>query len=111
MIARCTPEISRLQNSLQHLRQTQDLLREDIESDPKNVDAEVKAAYEENEHVIPAQEERITILKMALTEKGIVMGKHYDSPESSISSTKAAPLPSVDSTYPDEDENGPGIHL
>ncbi|KAK1236473.1 hypothetical protein PQX77_000250 [Marasmius sp. AFHP31] len=110
MIARCTPEISRLRNSLQHLRQTQDLLREDIESDPKNVDAEVKAAFEENEQVIPAQEERITILKMALTEKGIVMGKHYDSPES-ISSAKAAPLPSVDPTYEDEDENGPGIHL
>ena len=45
-------EISRLQNSLQHLRQTQTLLREDIESDPTHVDSEVKAAFEENGQVM-----------------------------------------------------------
>ncbi|PPQ77411.1 hypothetical protein CVT25_010993 [Psilocybe cyanescens] len=65
-------EISRLQNSLQKLDETQIILKEE-QHDP-----DIKKAYEENNQVIGSQKERIAILKMALTEKGIVAGPHYD---------------------------------
>ncbi|KAI0921045.1 hypothetical protein AcV5_001237 [Taiwanofungus camphoratus] len=70
-----TEEIARLQNSLLHLGKTQDELREASASTP---DAEFTKAMEENETVIGSQEERISILRMALTEKGVRMGSHYD---------------------------------
>jgi len=72
-----TEEIARLQNSLQLLRQTQELLREHAATEPE-VDVEISKAIEENEVVIGSQEERIGILKMALSEKGIIAGSHYD---------------------------------
>ncbi|KAL0572045.1 hypothetical protein V5O48_009923, partial [Marasmius crinis-equi] len=111
-VSTITEEISRLQNSLQHLRQTQELLQEAIESDSGEGDAEVKAAFDENQQVIPAQEERITILKLALTEKGIVVGKHYDPPPP----TSAVKEGNVQSTAQSTDSNrgeddGDGIHL
>ncbi|KAJ6485156.1 hypothetical protein C8R47DRAFT_550657 [Mycena vitilis] len=75
-----TEEIARLQNSLQRLRETQDILREHVASiqTGESVDPEITSALEENETVIGSQAERISILKMALTDKGIVAGSHYD---------------------------------
>ncbi|KAH9844263.1 uncharacterized protein C8Q71DRAFT_852765 [Rhodofomes roseus] len=70
-----TEEIARLQNSLQHLRRTQNELQAASDAAP---DPEFTKAIEENDLVIGSQEERISILKMALTEKGILMGSHYD---------------------------------
>lgn len=49
----CFAEIARLQNSLQHLRQTQQGLREYLESElPGNADPEISKALEENEAVM-----------------------------------------------------------
>ncbi|OCH92950.1 hypothetical protein OBBRIDRAFT_772640 [Obba rivulosa] len=70
-----TEEIARLQNSLEHLKKTQQGLREALEA---SADPEFADAIGENEDVIGSQEERISILKMALAEKGIVIGSHYD---------------------------------
>ncbi|KAJ6539445.1 hypothetical protein B0H19DRAFT_360476 [Mycena capillaripes] len=74
-------EIARLQNSLQRLGETQDILREHVASSiqpGEEVDREITKAIEENEIVIGSQSERISILKMALADKGIVAGDHYD---------------------------------
>jgi len=68
-------EISRLNNSLEHLKKTQIELRELLASSP---DPDFEKAVEENDAVIGSQEERISILKMALTEKGITPSAHYD---------------------------------
>ncbi|KAL0949451.1 hypothetical protein HGRIS_009506 [Hohenbuehelia grisea] len=93
-----TEEIARLENSLKHLRQTQEILRESLDSsDP--ADEELSKAYEENKTVmyvpprIPkrcssppwtigsaSQEERILMLKLALSEKGVSSTAHYDAP-------------------------------
>jgi len=70
-----TEEISRLHNSLLHLRRTQAELQAAAEAEP---DPEFTKAIEENEVVIGSQEERISILRMALTERGVRMGSHYD---------------------------------
>lgn len=70
-----TEEIGRLQNSLVHLKRTQDELQMAAKADP---DPEFIKAIEENELVIGSQQERVAILKMALTERGILMGSHYD---------------------------------
>jgi len=75
-------EISRLQNSLKYLSETQEVLKAALAESP---DAEIAEAFEENQVVIGSQEERITILKMAITEKGIVPGSHYDLAPGSIS--------------------------
>ncbi|KAH9938194.1 uncharacterized protein B0H18DRAFT_1112373 [Fomitopsis serialis] len=70
-----TEEIARLQHSLQHLRRTQTELKVVSDEAP---DPEFTKAIEENDLVIGSQEERVSILKMALTEKGVLMGSHYD---------------------------------
>ncbi|KZT74345.1 hypothetical protein DAEQUDRAFT_720508 [Daedalea quercina L-15889] len=69
-----TEEMARLQNSLQHLRRTQTELRNAADAAP---DPEFTKAIEENDIVIGSQEERISILTMALTEKGVAMSSHY----------------------------------
>ncbi|KIP10721.1 hypothetical protein PHLGIDRAFT_47858, partial [Phlebiopsis gigantea 11061_1 CR5-6] len=63
-----TEEIARLQNSLAYLRSTQAQLKEVNDESP---DPEFTKAMEENDDVIGSQEERISMLKIALTEKGI----------------------------------------
>ncbi|RDB22810.1 hypothetical protein Hypma_010086 [Hypsizygus marmoreus] len=92
-VAVITEEISRLQNSLQRLKETQDHLREYVEKEaPADVDPEITKALEENEDVIGSQEERVLILKLALSEKGIHMGSHYDlGPKTDTSSVSAHP--------------------
>ncbi|KAJ7908255.1 hypothetical protein B0H13DRAFT_1474647, partial [Mycena leptocephala] len=74
-----TEEIARLQNSLQRLGETQDMLREHVASiqPGEEVDPEIAKAIEENETVIGSQSERISILKIALADKGIIAGSHY----------------------------------
>lgn len=69
-----TEEIARLQNSLAYLRSTQAQLKEVNDESP---DPEFTKAMEENDDVIGSQEERISMLKIALTEKGIPMDGHY----------------------------------
>ncbi|KAJ7498815.1 hypothetical protein FB451DRAFT_1014283 [Mycena latifolia] len=73
-----TGEIARLQNSLQRLGETQEMLRDHAASIQPDVDPEITKAIEENETVIGSQSERISILKMALADKGILAGSHYD---------------------------------
>ncbi|KDR83656.1 hypothetical protein GALMADRAFT_35827, partial [Galerina marginata CBS 339.88] len=75
-VAVITEEISRLQNSLRHLRETQTVLEQALKEEGEE-DQEIKKAFDENQIVIGSQEERISILKMALTEKGIIAGSHY----------------------------------
>ncbi|CAL1700788.1 unnamed protein product [Somion occarium] len=68
-------EISRLQNSVERLRATQKELNEAVAESP---DPDFSKAIEENDIVIGSQEERVSMLKMALTEKGIPSSPHYD---------------------------------
>ncbi|THH14674.1 hypothetical protein EW146_g5688 [Bondarzewia mesenterica] len=83
-------EIARLQNSLQHLERTQDELRQCIQ-EAAVPDADFLDAIKENQDVIGSQEERITILKMALIEKGIILpGSHHDARSQQRSSRPAA---------------------
>lgn len=71
--ATITEEIARLENSLQHLRRTQDELR--LYSD----DPELSQYLGENEEVIASQAERVDMLNIALNEKGVVAsGSHYE---------------------------------
>ncbi|KAJ3003911.1 hypothetical protein NUW54_g5063 [Trametes sanguinea] len=71
-------EITRLQNSLAHLQRTQEELQEALLATPE--DPDFAQAYEENEIVVLSQKERISILRMVLSEKGIPMSAHYDLP-------------------------------
>lgn len=90
-------EIARLQNSLKHLKQTQDELHSFAREDPE--DEDIKQAVDENESTMygqdtqlkrrglmdsarsGSQEERITMLKLALVEKGVILpSSHYTLP-------------------------------
>lgn len=54
-----SPEITRLQNSLQHLRETQTILREHVATEsPQEIDVEITKAIEENETVMYASSYR-----------------------------------------------------
>jgi len=116
-VAVITEEITRLQNSLRHLKQTQATLQEYIEFEsPADVDPEVTKALEENKTVIGSQEERILMLKLALTEKGVHYSSHFDLDSSTTITPITAPTISMQpapatttNTAPDEDEDG--IHL
>ncbi|KAG7096848.1 hypothetical protein E1B28_004256 [Marasmius oreades] len=110
-VSTITEEISRLQNSLLHLRKTQEFLREVMDSDPKEIDVEVKAALEENQQVILAQEERIMMLKLALAEKGSVMGKHYDLVPPGSSGKDGTSWQNPPEPSSEENEGDQGIHL
>ncbi|KIM46100.1 hypothetical protein M413DRAFT_441161 [Hebeloma cylindrosporum] len=113
-VAVITEEMSRLQNSLERLRETQKILQEAI-SDPGEPDPEIKLAFEENQVVIGSQEERISMLKMALLEKGIVAGSHYGLTESLstnpspnlLTTTPTSSLNLGDQANPDDE----GLHL
>ncbi|KAH9077340.1 hypothetical protein EDB83DRAFT_2349561 [Lactarius deliciosus] len=72
-VATITEEITRLQNSLRHLNRTQDELRAYSDG------PELAQVLRENEAVIASQEERVSMLNMALIEKGVVTsGSHYE---------------------------------
>ncbi|KZT20403.1 hypothetical protein NEOLEDRAFT_1245278, partial [Neolentinus lepideus HHB14362 ss-1] len=72
-----TEEIARLQNSLNYLQRTQDELKEHLTGSSEE-DAVLEEAYTDNSKVIASQKERITILKMALSNKGMPYSNHYD---------------------------------
>ncbi|KAI0750725.1 hypothetical protein C8Q80DRAFT_1153627 [Daedaleopsis nitida] len=63
-----TEEIARLQNSIAHLRRTQDELKDALATSPD--DPDLTQAFEENDVVIGSQNERISMLQMVLAEKG-----------------------------------------
>ncbi|EGO01886.1 hypothetical protein SERLA73DRAFT_166398 [Serpula lacrymans var. lacrymans S7.3] len=76
-----TEEIARLENSLLHLGQTQEELREYTKGPPpSSQDPDILQAIEENEITIGSQQERVLMLKLALTHKGVPesSGAHYD---------------------------------
>ncbi|EKM80122.1 hypothetical protein AGABI1DRAFT_127801 [Agaricus bisporus var. burnettii JB137-S8] len=114
-------EIARLQNSLKHLRETQTLLREfQSQEAPGTADPEVQKALEENEVVIGSQTERITILRMALAEKGVGDGRHYDASRTSPTGSEESITEQRDSSIQTQatdterqtgPEDGGGIHL
>ncbi|GLB33900.1 hypothetical protein LshimejAT787_0107840 [Lyophyllum shimeji] len=115
-----TEEITRLQNSLRHLKQTQAALQEYIEAEtPANADPELTKALEENKTVIGSQEERVFMLKLALTEKGIPYNSHLDLDSNAATtptplppaSVQPAPAIAADTSQPALDEEEGGIHL
>ncbi|KIJ70036.1 hypothetical protein HYDPIDRAFT_104717 [Hydnomerulius pinastri MD-312] len=66
-------EIVRLQNSLSHLKRTQDELKEYVrELAPGEEDPDINQAIKENEITIASQDERIFMLKLALSHHGLV---------------------------------------
>ncbi|KAG2362569.1 hypothetical protein BDR07DRAFT_1333003 [Suillus spraguei] len=69
-------EISRLQNSISHLRRTQEELQEYPE------DPDIAQAIKENNETLAAQDERIFMLRLALTQRGAsnATSAHYDLP-------------------------------
>jgi len=133
-------EITRLQNSLQHLKRTQDELRQHVAS-TSSPDADFIEATAENEDVMyvcflalmtldslrlgrrmlcrGSQEERVMILKLALAHKGVSMNSgHYDLiPQSSPSGPSATGAATRESQStqaydpPDGTEDEEGIHL
>ncbi|KAF8974475.1 hypothetical protein BDZ97DRAFT_26214 [Flammula alnicola] len=111
-VAVITEEIARLQNSLAHLKKTQDILQADL-NEPGESDPEITKALEENTAVIGSQEERISILKMALTEKGIVAGSHYDpiAAPQSTRSTQPATVAAPSMTTLNNDTEDEGVYL
>ncbi|KAJ7638911.1 hypothetical protein FB45DRAFT_1055121 [Roridomyces roridus] len=102
-----TEEITRLQNSLQRLDETQKMLREyvaSIKAGEAPADPEITKALEENVAVIGSQTERISILKMALADIGIIAGSHYDlAPPASTTPAAAETRPPAPTT---EDDDG-----
>ncbi|KAF8484924.1 hypothetical protein DFH94DRAFT_717006 [Russula ochroleuca] len=105
--ATITEEISRLQNSLQHLRRTQDELRSHSD------DPELSLALQENEAVIASQAERISMLNIALNEKGVVAsGDHYEPTQTSAATSRQPPAPPSDTVIDDSNEaNDGGVML
>ena len=114
-------EISRLQNSLVHLKETQKQLREYILDSP---DPDISQAIEENVEVMyelrslnlcvllsplysASQEERIIMLKLALTHKGVPAGSHLAEPISRDVETSTVPP----ETVTDTDSSVGGVYL
>ncbi|KAG1816324.1 uncharacterized protein BJ212DRAFT_1354137 [Suillus subaureus] len=69
-------EIGRLQNSISHLKRTQEELQEYAE------DPDIAQAIKENNQTLASQDERIFMLKLALTQHGAsnATSAHYDLP-------------------------------
>lgn len=99
-------EIARLQNSLQHLKRTQDELQAFVDDSEK--DPDIVQALEENRTVIGSQEERIDMLKMALSHKGVHtgVGSHYE-----LSNDQALVMTPVLSTVPTQESTTSQPHI
>jgi len=67
-----TDEITRLQNSLKHLKRTQDELRAYSDG------PELAEVLRENDAVIASQEERVYMLNMTLIEKGVISSSGHN---------------------------------
>lgn len=98
-----TEEIARLQNSISHLKDTQQSLQTYLSTED---DAELATALKENEVVIASQQERITILQFALRGKGVIGNEHYSLPTQQPSS-RTEP----DESTPTENREDGGIDL
>ncbi|KIM90879.1 hypothetical protein PILCRDRAFT_811373 [Piloderma croceum F 1598] len=86
-VAVLSEEITRLQNSLQHLKGTQEELRQHVATS-SSPDPDFIEAILENEEVIGSQEERVVILRLALAHKGASTNSgHYDLTPSRSSAT------------------------
>ncbi|CUA70065.1 hypothetical protein RSOLAG22IIIB_00411 [Rhizoctonia solani] len=85
-------EITRLQNSLRVLTETQKQLQDAISSEP-TPDADLQQAFQENLEVIGSQEERIVMLRKALEAQGaaIADNPHYQVQSQPVSSLATAP--------------------
>ncbi|KIJ20238.1 hypothetical protein PAXINDRAFT_166346 [Paxillus involutus ATCC 200175] len=85
-------EIARLRNSLLHLKRTQEELQEySRELAPSEEDPDVCQAMKENEITIASQDERIFIIKLALTHHGHSVGSG-DTSEPHLSPGSSASL-------------------
>ncbi|CAK5275529.1 unnamed protein product, partial [Mycena citricolor] len=97
-----TNEIGRLELSLARLRETQDILREYIDSTTPSDESQ---AFTENEETIGSQTERVEMLKLALVMKGISLD-HY----TSKTTKPLVPPPQPQSSAEGDDGNG-GVDL
>jgi len=106
-VAIISEEITRLQNSLQHLKRTQEELREHVATSSP-LDPDFVEAIAENEDVIGSQEERVMILKLALAHKGAstISGHYYLTPSESTTDNQSARLNGDVSIEGEE-----GVHL
>jgi len=73
-----------------------------------NPDPEFMTAIQENKDVIDSLEERVTILKFVLAQKGVLYNSHYDPVPPEPQST--SPRPSTEPTI-DQPDEGEGVHL
>ncbi|TDL29555.1 hypothetical protein BD410DRAFT_779995 [Rickenella mellea] len=115
-----TQEISRLQNSLAHLNETQRQLSAYI-SASATPDEDLQDAFRENEEVISAQGERIEMLKMALEHQGANLSSgHYDISPHPINdvrraersdSVQRAPSPPPNNEVQGSEDDSGGIYL
>ncbi|KAF8315646.1 hypothetical protein DL93DRAFT_2135698 [Clavulina sp. PMI_390] len=122
-----TAEIARLQNSLQHLEETQTILKEHTATDP---DPELIEALRDNNVVMcvrlfrvsrASQTERVSILRKALEMKGVVSASnpHYDlapqatpSPSTAIpASAGTVPSAQTNSSHNDSIDEDGGVFL
>ncbi|KAJ3799092.1 hypothetical protein GGU11DRAFT_680237 [Lentinula aff. detonsa] len=124
-VSTLSEEITRLQYSIKRLRETQEALKGLIDEavSPETADAEIVQAFKENQDVMclddnrcrGSQEERILILKLALADKGISTGSHYDVDTGTSKVVKAPPHDPNGEEHDDpgsivEDDSG-GFHL
>ncbi|TCD68193.1 hypothetical protein EIP91_011365 [Steccherinum ochraceum] len=87
-----TEEIARLEHSINHLERTQTELSEFLANEPD--DEDFSQAFAENRDVIGSQKERIAMLRLALSEKGIPTNNpHY---EPALPTSTSQPTPSTD---------------
>ncbi|KAI6130450.1 hypothetical protein EDD16DRAFT_1823126 [Pisolithus croceorrhizus] len=95
-------EIGRLQNSIAHLQRTQNELRDYTE------DSDVRQAIEENK--VTMRDERIFMLKLALTHHGIYQG---GSPSNAAASSSWENTSELNSTFAKRNdiEGDSGIYL
>ncbi|KAH9977948.1 hypothetical protein BGW80DRAFT_1456085 [Lactifluus volemus] len=106
-----TTQIARLQNSLRHLKRTQDELSAHSEHDDDH-DAELTLALKENEAVIASQEERVDMLNLALVEKGVITSSSHYGPAQNSASVAPQPQPpalpseATMDEFHDDDEGG-----
>ncbi|KAI0045309.1 hypothetical protein FA95DRAFT_1561263 [Auriscalpium vulgare] len=99
-----TDEIARLQNSLQHLRKTQNELREYVQGEAAQSDPDLIQAFEENDSTIASQEERISMLNLALVDKGIIgPSGHYELHQAPSAPHPAGPVFASTEDAMDED--------
>ncbi|KAF9076743.1 hypothetical protein BDP27DRAFT_1209762, partial [Rhodocollybia butyracea] len=124
-VSTISEEITRLQYSIKRLRETQEILQDTINEaeSPDMADVEIVNAIKENEQVMcvysfcinchcrGSQEERILILKLALADKGVNAGPHYDVNVNIKPTGKAPAFNAQDNRGLIEEDDSGGLHL